>query len=211
VAGLLFLGWLSFLGYLVVQTRSLIVVSRPQLLVSQLAVVGEVSDEGGRAARSVKVSRVLWSQDAKDRELTGVTIDVQDLPDVPPTHGYRGAGEYVLLLVRGVKGSDFAITPLPSMPGFAPAQMIELLSVGDDGDKVAQLAAELRGTDVGAAKGLLKHLPLLLAKNLRWPEAATWRQRFLDAGALVRVADGEIRIYRATDDVLAQVSAAIPE
>jgi hypothetical protein len=126
VAGLLFLGWLGYLGYLVVQTRTLVVVSRPQVLISPLVVVAEVADDGGRPARTVTVTRVLYPG---DRNLAGAAIRVEDLPDV--TLGYEGPGEYVLPL-RNLTDGDNLLTPLPRVPGFEPAGQTRIYAVSDD-------------------------------------------------------------------------------
>ena len=50
VAAALFVGWLSFLLYLVIVTRDPIIVSRPQILVSNLCILAKIEERDGRPA-----------------------------------------------------------------------------------------------------------------------------------------------------------------
>ena len=206
VAALLFVAWLGFLAYLVLQTRDLIVVSRPQILVSQLCILAQVDDNHGRPSRDISVAEVLWSESARDSALAGRHVALVDLPDIGAEQGYGGAGTYLIPLIKlkGEAGDDYRVTPLPPMPGFLPRQMVELIAVGEHPDAVAALIAELTEWPAGDAKTAVESLPRVLARNLTWPDAEVWRSRLSAIGATVRLADGEIRIYRATEDVLAR-------
>jgi hypothetical protein len=117
VAAVLFIGWLCFLVYLVSRTDELVVVSRPQVLVSDVVVVAEVRDQAGQPDANVTVKRVLFKL-PKDARLAGTQITLAELPEVGAAYGYTGAGDYVLALVHAEDG--YRLTPLPTVPGFVP-------------------------------------------------------------------------------------------
>jgi hypothetical protein len=120
-AACLFVGWLGYLGYLAAVARNPIVVSRPQVLVSNLGVLALVENVQGKPAATVTVTDVLWP--AEDRaELAGKTIAVENLVEV--SDGWVGAGEYFLALTRRRLGKEtyYVVTPLPPVPGFHPAR-----------------------------------------------------------------------------------------
>jgi hypothetical protein len=118
VAAVLFLGWLAFLVYLVTRTGAMIVVSRPQILVSQVVVLAELRDQGGQAGSAVAVKEVVSFKHPKDAMLAGAEIKVADLPKVSLVSGYAGPGDYVLPLVHA--DDEYRVTPLPAVPGFVP-------------------------------------------------------------------------------------------
>jgi hypothetical protein len=117
VAAVLFLGWLAFLVYLVTRTDEMIVVSRPQILVSDVVVVAQVRDQGGQAGSAVAVKEVVSFKHPKDARLAGADIKVADLPKLGLSYGYAGPGDYILPLVHA---DDYRVTPLPTVPGFVP-------------------------------------------------------------------------------------------
>lgn len=118
VAAVLFFGWLAFLVYLVTRTGEMIVVSRPQILVSEVVVLAQVRDQAGQAGSAVAVKEVVSFKHPKDAMLAGAEIDVADLPKVGSPYGYTGPGAYVLPLVHA--GDGYRLTPLPTVPGFVP-------------------------------------------------------------------------------------------
>ena len=110
VAGLLFLAWLGFLLHLVVASRDLIVLSRPQFLVATRYVIAEVQAADGKPAPRVKAETV-W---AADREPTE-EFDVVNLPAIGPASGWQGPGRYILPLWKAPTG--YAVPPIPPAPG----------------------------------------------------------------------------------------------
>jgi hypothetical protein len=116
VAALLFVGWVSYLGYLVWRTQDLVVVSRSQAIMAHLVLVGDVGAEQEGRPAAVAVKSVLWARATADRQLVGKEILV-DWPDA--IRGYDGPGEYLLLLNHSGSGDRFHVTPLPAVPGFA--------------------------------------------------------------------------------------------
>jgi hypothetical protein len=110
VAFCLFVGWLGFLGLLVFQSRNLVVLSRPQFLIAQMYVVVEVRDDRGKPDPDVIIEEVLWVAEPVDAALT--KLQLVDLPECDPAHGYRGAGKYLLPLVKS-KEPRFQIARIP--------------------------------------------------------------------------------------------------
>jgi hypothetical protein len=95
VSACLFVGWLAFLFFLVMQNQHMIVVSRPQLFSAPLCVIAEVADNNGKPATRVVVDRVVWSD---GQDLSGKTIEVANLPTLGADEGYAGPGKYILAL-----------------------------------------------------------------------------------------------------------------
>jgi hypothetical protein len=130
VAALLFAGWLGYLIYLVATTPRTpagtpLVLSRPQILVSDLDVVGEVQGPD----QPVKVVTVLYPESEKGlegKEIKVTNLDQckplprpeQKAADVPPD--FQGPGLYLLPLRKAGDGPDYAVTPTPASPGYPP-------------------------------------------------------------------------------------------
>lgn len=136
---LLFFGWLGYLGYLVVcrphtpdglrgafEGRAL-TLSRPQLLVSTLDVVAEVSDD---ESGTVVVKEVLFPKTASPVK-PGDTLHVANLDlchpvadpvakDASPPPDFNGPGLYLLPLQRAEikEGNRYQVVPTPPSPGF---------------------------------------------------------------------------------------------
>lgn len=119
VLGLLFVAWLGYLGYLVAVTRDTIVLSRPQILVSNLCVLAKLEERNGRPAPEAQVTRALGAAD-NDNALQGQTLTIGNLADVDKELGWTGPGEYLLPLTKRVLGKEasYEITPLPRTPEF---------------------------------------------------------------------------------------------
>jgi hypothetical protein len=148
----LFAAWMLYLVYQVVHLppspNGLYILSRPQFLVSQLDVVGEIEDEERPAdppaaglalgpafaatlpkVHDVKITQVLYSP---DRPLQpGATVGVTNFrecripPDKPETEPAKlpeklsSLGQ-VLLPLRSLDGGlTWEVVPLPPSPGFA--------------------------------------------------------------------------------------------
>ncbi|MBY0232815.1 MAG: hypothetical protein K2W96_26330 [Gemmataceae bacterium] len=131
VPAALFAAWLGYLGWLVAN-RPLqaegypLVVSRPQVLVSEADVVAELPArrEGGEAVR-VKVAEVLFDRTGTLK--AGQEVEVRLLeacrpvpppiknPPEPPDD-WDGPGTYLVPLRR--TGSGWEVCPIPPSPGF---------------------------------------------------------------------------------------------
>ena len=133
VAALLFAGWLGYLIYLVATTPRTpagapLVQSRPQILVSDFDVVGEVKSTDA----PVKVVTVLYPESEKGQE--GKEIKVTNLKDckaLPRAEqkadevkaDFSGPGLYLLPLRKVGDGPDYEVTPTPASPGYPPFGM----------------------------------------------------------------------------------------
>jgi len=116
VAVTAFLLWLGYLGFLAVATGHPIVLSRPQILASNLIVLAQLTGEGDHPNALVKVEQVIWPK--APPELAKKTILVKNLEQISGDQGWNGAGEYILALTSHPSG-PFGVTPIPPSPGFA--------------------------------------------------------------------------------------------
>ncbi|MBI3410384.1 MAG: hypothetical protein HY040_18760 [Planctomycetes bacterium] len=210
-AAALFLAWIGFLAYLVARTRDPVILSRPQLLVSNLIVRAEVKDGHGRPAPTIAVKDVLRAVDADDRKLIGQEIDVPDIVDCLAAQGWREAGEYIVPLTKSLqnKQSIYHVTPLPIVPGFTSKYVsVELLSVGPNPQEVAKILKDSLDVDAGPLDGKKGKqdsvLPWIARRNVPHSEKARLEQALKHAGAAALFPEAETRIYRATADAMAQ-------
>ncbi len=111
VSACLFLCWLGFLLYLVVDSPT-VIVSKPQFLIASLYVTAEVRAVEGNASPAVTVAEVLWSADGVDAHLAEKTITIADLAKCEKKQGFRGPDKYVLALLK--RGASFELAPLPT-------------------------------------------------------------------------------------------------
>jgi hypothetical protein len=107
----IFAVWLSWLGYLAFTARQMIVLSRPQLLISNLDVIAWVDRAD---ATEVKVEEVHWP--ASEGKWKGQSLAVQNLSECS---GWAGPGSYILLLTAD--GKNWRVTPTPRSPGYPVA------------------------------------------------------------------------------------------
>lgn len=107
ISALLFLGWLGFLLYLVVDSRT-VILSRPQFLVAQVIVVADLGAGPGPAV----VEEVLWPADRANERLVNQPIRIAGIAGLADKQGYGGPGKYLLPLMKTMTGS-YQIAPLP--------------------------------------------------------------------------------------------------
>ena len=124
LASLLFAGWIGWLVYLAKTKSRPVVLSRPQLLVSDLDVIARVDDPGKKV-----VVEEVYAWHGKDAPLAkGDTVEVDKLgecrrlpnddeaaADVPPD--WKGPGLYILPLRKKLDGG-YEVAPIPASPGF---------------------------------------------------------------------------------------------
>ncbi|MBM4068608.1 MAG: hypothetical protein FJ271_06635 [Planctomycetes bacterium] len=141
VASALFLAWLGWLLYLAIGTGRVVVLSRPQFLVSPLWVIVHVEEADGRPRAEVTVREVAWSR--QPRALAGTKIMIAGLSAHTDAHGWAGPGDYILPLTERQEGKKltYRVTPLPLSPGFVPAQRDESRIYPVSDDTLAQLHA----------------------------------------------------------------------
>lgn len=123
LASVLFAGWIGWLVYLAATKSRPIVLSRPQLLVSDLDVIAQVDNP----AKKVIVKEVYAWRDKEAPPAVNDTLDVVDLDkchrvphdgeaddDVP--RDWQGPGLYILPLRK--VGGHYEVVPIPPSPGF---------------------------------------------------------------------------------------------
>jgi hypothetical protein len=122
LAAIFFLAWIGWLAYLVAISQNVVILSRPQLLVADLWVIGDVAAEpDGRPRSTISIREVVWS--APSAKVDGKQMQVRDLPDLGPENGWNGPGEYILPLSVHKNGKEeYSVTLLPPSPGFFPKE-----------------------------------------------------------------------------------------
>ena len=116
VAACLFLGWLGFLLYLVIDSRT-IVLSKPQFMVAPVyAVVQLQGGRGGHFGPDGTIIEVLWSADPADQKLIGQPIHV------PGMSSFREA-TFLIPLDKAADGK----------PELAPIPRVDLRQAGTHG------------------------------------------------------------------------------
>jgi hypothetical protein len=185
----LFLAWIGFLAYLVARTRDPVILSRPQLVVSSVALIAEVKEQNGRPVPTVAVKKVVSALASEDNNLAGSQLTVEGLADVGMPQGWRGPGSYILPLTKRKTstGHTYEVTSLPMSPGYRPEYVtVELVRVGAEKDKVSALG--------------------VLRRDVPQQEAVEFKRNADALGANVRLSEGESRIYQVTADALAQLA-----
>jgi hypothetical protein len=119
-----FLLWLGYLAFLAATKAHPVVLSRPQLLSSNLVVIAELTGGSRRPEATAIVQDVVRSDDAAAKPAVGAKLPVKDLDQVGPSEGWDGPGPYILALTRRVDGS-FPVTRIPPSPGYA-AQAVRI-------------------------------------------------------------------------------------
>jgi hypothetical protein len=116
LSGLLFFGWLAYLGVQAWHERTPpVIVSRSQLLAARYVVVLYVGDagQGKPAGGEYAVDEVMYAAD-QDGPAAGRKIAVLNLASCA---GFVGAGSYVLPLVKRGNAYQVAVPPLdPGVP-----------------------------------------------------------------------------------------------
>ena len=130
VTAVLFLAWVGYLAYLALMTRNPVVLSRPQILVSDLDVVAEVPSTAADA--DIVVKEVLYPKERPPVEV-GQKLHVLNLalckrlprepqkgePQENVSPDFTGPGLYLLPL-RQVEGDKYEVVPTPPSPGYPP-------------------------------------------------------------------------------------------
>ncbi len=127
-AWLVYLGWLAFTRPLQAPGYPL-VVSRPQVLVSELDVIGEVEEVApeGKPTK-VKVVEVLSAAEGVVVK-AGDVLEVDGLPECRPVKRGQevpddcpGPGKYLMPLRRSAAPPGrYEVCPVPASPGFRPS------------------------------------------------------------------------------------------
>src|SRR5438270_12803057 len=98
LAATTFVAWIGWLAFLAFTTTQPVILYRPQVLVSRLDVIAEVTAKGEHPAKEVTVREVHWPPEEREH-LTGHKITVTNLAGLGHEEGWRGPGSYILPLV----------------------------------------------------------------------------------------------------------------
>jgi hypothetical protein len=214
VSALLFVGWLGFLFYLVLESWQTVVLSRPQLLVSDLCVIADIGADGAAPDPHIKVRELVWGEGEKDRKLEGQSILVPNLIDVGGAQGYRGPGTYIVPLTRQMVQKEplYFVTAVPPMPGYSPPfYHVEVVRPGPNADGVAAAVAAFLGVSEAEARERLNQMPALVKKNVPAADATALAQKLHDLGAGVRLGPNDVRIYPANAHARQQLAEVAAE
>jgi hypothetical protein len=94
IASVLFVGWLSYLGFAALTKSREPVISRAQAAAAKHALVATIQEEGGKPRSTVKVLESLWGEGPA----AGTETVIENLPSATTKGGYTGSGDYLLLL-----------------------------------------------------------------------------------------------------------------
>jgi hypothetical protein len=133
VAAALFLGWIGYLFFLMINSRDPVILSRPQFQVANLHVVAVLTG-GDFPDGTITIKEVLEAPEVADEKLQGQKVSVKDLEEKVEENkqdraitGWRGPGEYLLPLLKLKDGLRLA--PIPLSPGYRPFQAAERLRI----------------------------------------------------------------------------------
>ena len=124
VSACLLIAWLLYLGYLVYQTRDVVILSKPQFMVARAYVIVDIR-QGGRLdipSEDVTFEKVLWQANPNGNLQAGQQLHVAILAECRKENGYHGPGKYLLPLLRAVP--PYLIAPAPRILEGRPAPIV---------------------------------------------------------------------------------------
>jgi hypothetical protein len=111
VAACLFLGWLGFLLYLVVNSRT-VVLSKPQFMRAQVYAIAEIQGKGRILTGHAQIVEILWCADAADQKLVGEQIELPRMIAASESSRDAETARYLVALEKTADGK-FEIAPVP--------------------------------------------------------------------------------------------------
>jgi len=115
IAFLVFGAWVAWLGFQSLTETKDPVLSRAQLLISKIDVIGALkSDSDGKPSPTVVVQEVHWPRDGGGLK-SGDSVTVADLSE---STGFAQSGLNILPLLPGEKPGEYRVAGLPPSPGF---------------------------------------------------------------------------------------------
>jgi hypothetical protein len=138
-----FLLWIGYLAFLAVTSSHPVVLSRPQVLVSNLIVVAQLTGGPEHPEPAVVVKEVAWSADPAKSPQVGAKLDVVTQEFVVPDYGWLGPREYILCLSQDRNGS-VRLTPIPPSPGMGPAGGRIYVATPSTREQLAQILKQFR-------------------------------------------------------------------
>lgn len=230
VSACLFLAWIGFLGFLVYE-RNLIFLSRPQFAVAQAFAVVEIRDDQGQAQPQVTVKEIAWCADKADETLK--TLSLPELLSCSKAQGYRGAGVYVIPLMK--RNTFFQIAPVqtPGYPRPYSHATVRIFDAGNHPEPVLERLIQYAREKPQYAEGLLEPLavPIVecifarvlfpqvqpriqmpfieLSRRLPIDDADLLQRELQGLKAKVQLRKEELRIYPATPQTRAQMDEIV--
>ncbi len=122
-----FILWIGFLAFLAYTAGHPIVLSRPQMLASNLVVIAQVSGDARHPEKTATVVEVPWAADRAAQPQSKAKITVSNLDQVSAADAdhlrgvWRGPGEYILPLTTA-SNDTFRVTSIPPSPGYPQAE-----------------------------------------------------------------------------------------
>src|SRR5262249_33164991 len=116
-----FIAWIAWLAYQAFSANwpavfdKPVILSQPQLLVSTLDIIADVTADDSRPENEVKVVEVFWPPRARP-QLADRSLIVTNLSQVTRAEGWTGPGRYILPLIAD--GPNYQVAAIPRAPGF---------------------------------------------------------------------------------------------
>ncbi len=221
VSALLLVGWLGFLGYLVIISRDLIVVSRPQLAVAEAVWRVEIeADEEGVPLPNVRVEEIIWSNDPKeDAQRVGQKARFVNLADATADQGFRGPGQYYLPIWRKAAKelNVLLVPPIPTTPGFAVSfYSVHVSDVGKSPEPLVHALKESLGWSEEAAKAKVERISAaqgiaILSRSMPAAKVGKLFQVLEKTDVRLHTRTNDIRIYPAVSDTTRQLDRILKE
>jgi hypothetical protein len=126
LAASLFIAWIGWLVYLVVQSRNPVILSRPQFLVTDLYVTAHLTADDGKPSALAMIDEVLWAAPGRDKPAKGTQIEVARLSKCGPKQGWQGKGLYLLPLSPAIPPRIYRLVSIPPSPGYSAREPDDL-------------------------------------------------------------------------------------
>jgi hypothetical protein len=126
VTATVFILWIAYLAFLAYTAGHPIVLSRPQILASNLLVIAQLSGDQ-HPETTATVLEIPWADNRAAQPQPKARVTVSNLDQVyaadanHPKGCWRGPGEYLLPLTAAGKNT-FRVTPIPPSPGYSQAE-----------------------------------------------------------------------------------------
>jgi hypothetical protein len=143
VAVAAFLLWIGYLAVLAVTSSHPVVLSRPQVLVSNSIVVAQLTGGPEHPESTAVIKEVVWSADPATQPKVGANVAVRKLVQINADGGWRGPGEYILPLTQLLDGTR-SVTPIPPSPGLSETEGRIYAATPSTREQLAQILKQYR-------------------------------------------------------------------
>jgi hypothetical protein len=136
----LFIAWIGWLVYVVLQSRDPVILSRPQFLVADLYVTALLTADGDAPSETVTIADVLWAA-GREKPDEAKQIKVAKLSKCALKQGWQGEGVYLLPLSETKQSHIYNLTSIPPSPGYGAKEPENLRIYLDTEDARRQVNA----------------------------------------------------------------------